>query len=98
MSNHQGSYMLNSILRMLDRYAVFEAIGPEKTQEIVLEMLKVYPYNYDCNTSEILEGLGERFGVCYNCRGPATEFRDGICVACDDEINREFERRRQTQA
>jgi len=73
--------MLNDILRMLERESVFEYLGKEKTQNLVLDILKM-SYRYDCNPGEILEDIGERVGLCYYCSKPADEFRDGICRKC----------------
>ena len=83
MSNHSGSYMLNNVLMMLQRYSVFDMIGAKKTQELVLEILWM-SHDYDCNAGEILYNIGESVGVCHYCRGPAHEFRDGICKECWD--------------
>ena len=81
MSNHSGSYMLNGVLRMLERESVFDYLGKERTQSIVLNILKM-SYQYDCNPGEILEDIGERVGICFYCCKPADEFRDGICKEC----------------
>jgi len=35
MSNHSGSYMLNSLLTMIERESYFSDIGPEKTAEFI---------------------------------------------------------------
>ena len=35
MSNHSGSYMLNSLLTMIERESFFSDIGPEKTAEFI---------------------------------------------------------------
>ena len=35
MSNHNGSYMLNGLLVMLERESYFAGIGPEKTAAFV---------------------------------------------------------------
>jgi len=83
MSNHHGSYMLNDILKLLDQSSVFEALGRQRTQTLVLEIIKI-SLDDDCNPGEILKGLGERLGVCYYCREPANEFDDNvdICKEC----------------
>ena len=39
MSNHSGSYMLNSMLVMLERESFFAEIGPEKTAEFLRHIL-----------------------------------------------------------
>jgi recombinational DNA repair protein RecR len=81
VSNHSGSYMLNDVLRMLERYSVFDMLGDKKTQELVLEIVRMSD-DYDCNVDEILDNIGEHVGVCYDCLRPAREFRDGICKEC----------------
>ena len=81
MSNHSGSYMLNEILKTLLSHSVFESLETEKTQSIVLALLKIAD-DYDCNPGEILEGIGERLGVCYYCQSAAQDFRDGVCLNC----------------
>ncbi|MEA2061007.1 MAG: hypothetical protein U9P10_10965 [Thermodesulfobacteriota bacterium] len=81
MSNHSGSYMLNDVLRMLEKKEIFDFLGKEKTQDLVLNVLKM-SYQYDCNPGEILEDIGERVGICYYCQSPAEKFHDGICEKC----------------
>lgn len=39
MSNHNGSYMLNGLLVMLERESYFAGIGPEKTAEFVTKVV-----------------------------------------------------------
>ncbi len=81
MSNHSGSYMLNEILKTLLSHSVFESLETEKTQSIVLALLKI-SNDYDCNPGEILEDIGERLGVCYCCSNAAQDFREGVCLNC----------------
>ena len=83
MSNHSGSYMLNDVLKMLERESFFEHLGKERTHTFVLSILQM-SHQYDCNTGEILEELGERLGICYYCEDRADEFRDGVCIKCYD--------------
>jgi hypothetical protein len=55
----------------------------------VLQVLQL-GWRNDCNSSEILEGIGERVGVCYHCGRTADEFvthddwfgSTSICHAC----------------
>lgn len=84
MSNHSGSYMLNSVLIMLERESVFERLGKDKTHHLVREILEISD-DYDCNSGEILSEIGERLSLCYYCRKPADKFRDGICERCHEE-------------
>jgi hypothetical protein len=76
MSNHSGGYMLNEILKMLEEKSVFEALGEQKTRELILNTVKI-SRDYDCNSGEILDEIGERMGLCYCCLESATEFRSG---------------------
>ena len=59
MSNHDGSYMLNEILKLLEEDGVFGKLGKEEAQEIVLKILKIGEH-HDCNNGEILEDIGEK--------------------------------------
>ena len=81
MSNHSGSYMLNEILQSPELQSVFQTIGAEKTQSIVLKILQISNY-YDCNAGEILNEIGEQLGVCYHCQQAANNFIDGVCQNC----------------
>jgi hypothetical protein len=82
MSNHTGSYMLNDVLLLLDKYKFNRLLGREQTQRFVLDILELSK-NYDCNVSEILcNGVGPRVGLCYYCLQPATEFSAEACLKC----------------
>lgn len=81
MSNHSGSYMLNSVLMLMEEQSVFKLLGKEKTQILVRDIIELSDH-YDCNPGEILEDIGERVGICYYCKKPADEFHDGLCKAC----------------
>ncbi len=82
MSNHEGSYMLNEIIGLLDREQVFTWLGKERTQRIVLEMLHRAMSEYDCNPGEVLEGHGAKLGLCHSCRSPADDVVDDLCQNC----------------
>ena len=82
MSNHSGSYMLNSMLVMLEREAFFSEIGPEMTDEFVLHVVGL-TYEYDGNPGEVLDGIGERLGICYLCFKRSDELNRGVCASCD---------------
>lgn len=84
MSNHSGSYMLNDVIKLLEREKVFETLGREKTQRLVSDIVKM-SRNYDCNAGEILHGVGERLGLCYYCLNAATDLEDGLCPDCREE-------------
>lgn len=84
MSNHSGSYMINSIIKMLEQEAVFEHLGKDISQTIVLNILKIAD-NYDCNPGEILDEIGERLGICFYCQQVAEKFGSGgVCQSCYD--------------
>jgi hypothetical protein len=89
MSNHEGSYLLNEVIGILDGAKVFELLGKEKSQELVLRITRRGTSRHDCNAYEILEGYEERLGICHVCVAPAKEIEDGVCVACRKEWNRE---------
>ena len=83
MSNHSGSYMLNDVLNILDKESIFEHLGRERTQNLALKILDL-SFDYDCNPGEILEGIGDRVGVCYMCRNRSDEFIGNVCKKCRD--------------
>ena len=55
MSNHSGSYMLNSLLVMLERESFFSKIGPARTAVFVSDVLGL-AFSYDGNSGEVLDG------------------------------------------
>ena len=81
MSNHSGSHMLNSLLVMLERESFFSQIGPERTTEFVSDVLGL-AMGYDGNPGEVLDGIGERLGICYECRRYRNALEDGVCASC----------------
>ena len=81
MSNHDGSYMLNEVLHLLDRAKVFEKLGKKDSQRLLLDLIKISD-QHDCNPGEILEGIGEKLGICYCCRRTAEDLEGGICGKC----------------
>jgi hypothetical protein len=85
MSNHSGGRMLNDVIGILEKSDVFKLLGQDKSRAMVLEIVKVACWQYDCNGDEILEGVGEQVGICYCCAEPATTFRKGLCEKCDWE-------------
>lgn len=78
MSNHTGSYMINDILKTLEKISVFEILGREKSRSLVLDILEIST-QYDCNPGEVLQDIGEKIGICYHCQSAAEEFHDDIC-------------------
>ena len=83
MSNHSGSFMLNSLLVMLERDSFFSKIGPARTEEFVSDILGL-AFSYDGNSDEVLDGIGERLGICYQCCRRSDELEYGVCVSCRD--------------
>ena len=81
MSNHSGSYMLNEVLHLLEERGLFALMGPQDAQRLVLDILKI-SRQYDCNSSEILDEIGERLGICLLCLAPKSELIDGVCAPC----------------
>jgi recombinational DNA repair protein RecR len=81
MSNHDGSYMLNDVLKLLEKESIFEIIGQEKSQKIALDFIKI-GNGHDCNNGEILDDIGERLKICYCCLKISNEFKNGLCKSC----------------
>jgi len=83
MSNHSGSYMLNEVIEKLDKYEVFQRLGKEKSQQLVIEIVRLARRQYDCNSGEILDGHSELLHICYQCV-QAAEVLDGegVCPDC----------------
>lgn len=82
MSNHTGSYLLNEVFSILIREKMFEPLGREATQKIVLEIIQLATMEYDCNSGEILEDHAQTLGVCLYCLTPAEELEQGLCTNC----------------
>lgn len=53
MSNHDGSYLINRILFLLNEYEVFNLFGKDKTLQFIDEIRKI-GYDQDCNNGEML--------------------------------------------
>lgn len=82
MSNHSGSYMLNSVLETANDMGILKKIGKKKTQEFILEVLDIARH-YDCNPGEILEGIGQECGVCSCCSSASDDIdEEGLCPKC----------------
>ena len=82
MSNHSGSYMLNRVLTLLNREHVFDLLGKEASQRLVADIVNMAGEQYDCNSSEILDGHEVRLGLCYGCLSATDDLEDGLCVEC----------------
>lgn len=81
MSNHSGSYMLNSVLEIVKEIGISELIGKEKYRELALELIKL-GNRYDCNAGEILEDIGSHIGLCYCCLETSDDIECDLCVDC----------------
>lgn len=88
MSNHSGSYMLNSILTMLDEeYNFLKDKTPKEVSNIFNKFDEIGSL-YDTNTGEILEDIGAKYNICYVCLLPVKTLDDnGICPYCSGEDN-----------
>lgn len=82
MSNHNGSYMLNRILFMLEDKGVFKDLGLEKSREIIKSVSDIGEGYGDCNPGEILENIGEKYGICYYCNEIKDNITNGLCEDC----------------
>ena len=81
MSNHSGSYMLNTVLNILDENKVFQFLGKEKTLKF-LKSIRSIGIDYDCNNGEILDEIGEKLKICYACWSYSDRLEDGMCDEC----------------
>ncbi|MEQ8192419.1 MAG: hypothetical protein ABRQ39_30920 [Candidatus Eremiobacterota bacterium] len=81
MSNHDGSYMLNEVLILLEKRGYFSHMNPVETKKFVNEILSI-GNEYDCNDGEILEDIGEKLGICYYCMEYNKDIEDGLCPSC----------------
>ncbi len=81
MSNHSGSYMLNSVLLMMARESYFSKIGPEKTSEFLEDIVRL-TRTYDGNPGEVLGDISETLGICSWCFKQSDDLEDGSCPSC----------------
>jgi|WetSurMetagenome_2_1015567.scaffolds.fasta_scaffold209565_2 hypothetical protein len=81
MSNHSGSYMLNDILCLLEKNGFFADNSRKKNIKIFDEIWNI-GFNYDCNSGEVFEEIGQRMGYCYCCRRSAKKLVTGLCSKC----------------
>lgn len=90
MSNHSGSYMLSKVLLLMEERGIFAKIGRKAAQQLMLDIVKLSD-RYDCNENEILEDIGERFKICWDCRAVKPVLIDGMCLECRDREGIELE-------
>ena len=83
MSNHSGSFMLNSVLRLLDdHYNFFATLNKEETLKFIKKIIQI-GISEDCNDGEILDEIGKKLGICYSCIEFTADINeDGICAKC----------------
>jgi hypothetical protein len=75
--------MLNEVIEIAKNMGILEAIGKEKTHKFIEEIVNIGS-QYDCNNGEILENIGEEFGICYACLEETEDMEYGICKKCRD--------------
>lgn len=81
MSNHDGSYLLNEVLFLLEKQNFFDFLGKKKTLAF-LDEIRTIGHDHDCNDGEILEGIGKNLKVCCCCWSYSKKLEDGICKEC----------------
>lgn len=59
-------------------------LGSRKTHGLVVEIVRLSE-RYDCNTGEILDGIGNKLGICSWCLKPRHSLVEGVCSACRAE-------------
>jgi hypothetical protein len=82
MSNHTESYLINDIIKIFDKYEVFEFLGKEKTLKLLLE-IKDLGSERDCNDDEILYKIGNKLKLCYECWQYTDKLDIGRCEKCN---------------
>ena len=85
MSNHTGGYLLNYALHRFVENGLIEQLGKQAFQRIVLDITTYATRKYDCNSYEILDELGERLDICYNCEKVVQELKERVCPKCRKE-------------
>ena len=73
---------MNEVFQMLEASGCFQMLGKMKSHEFVATLVDLSEHKYDCNRMEILEGIGERLGICGYCLKSARKFSEGMCAAC----------------
>ena len=82
MSNHAGAYMLNEVLGMLEEESFFATLGRDKTEQFIKRVVYVGERD-DCQRYEILDGIGQRLGICVMCCRRRDDLDDGgVCQSC----------------
>ena len=81
MSNHSGSYMLNHVLELLDERGILKKMTSNEVLGFVRDITNL-AWDYDCRNAEILENIGERLGICYQCLDYENNLDNGVCEDC----------------
>ena len=81
MSNHSGSYLANSILTLLHEYKIYDTLGKAESLHF-LKKVREIAHEYDCNAGEVLDVIGAKLGVCYECWEYADDTQSGVCKKC----------------
>ena len=89
MANHQGAYMLNEVLCMLEKESFFATLGPEKAQQFIKRVVD-RGYRVDCQSYEILDGIGPRLGICIMCCDRRDDLDNGVCAPCREPLTRAY--------
>ena len=82
MSNHSGSYLLNKVLQLMERNTWRIREDGDGKQPSSCSRGCGISDRYDCNPGEILDEIGERFGICQYCLAIRPAVHDGGCGSC----------------
>ncbi|ACV59958.1 MULTISPECIES: hypothetical protein [Alicyclobacillus] len=85
MSNHDGSYMLNEVIRTMMDEGIEEQIGRDAFIKLIKKIIEIGRH-HDCNNGEILEDL-EHLKLCYLCLHESDVLIDGVCPTCDKKFS-----------
>lgn len=87
MANHRSSFMLNSVLKILEKNGIFKAADPQTVQKALLEVTTYATEEQDCNPAQVLDELGPQYGLCHGCLKAFPQVsRGGMCAACLDKF------------
>jgi len=84
MSNHEGGYMLNEVLRGLIDIGVLRDITADQKKSICTLLWNIRG-DYDCNWSEIIDvELAVHLATCALCANNSVQIRaaNGYCYEC----------------
>jgi hypothetical protein len=82
MSNHGGSYLLNYVLRTMDKYHMLENIDAAVRHKFIKSIVEVACDECDCNPGVILEDIGGRYQICYLCLNQKELVEYDTCADC----------------